>query len=277
MIKKRIRTVLNFLSYILPVYLLTFSGTAVVTTVSAKVSEYRESEEVKVTPDKIEISGNSRVSRETLLIQADLDRDISYFDIDTEEIKFYISSNGWVEKCFVKKIFPDRIKILIKEYEPVIIVSRLTETSQGYTVDPWFADKRGYLFKKTHHREIDITYPVYYAGAVDKVPEKHIRTAVSLAESWKRFEKAHGHLCLLSSIRFSSSEGFRLSCEFPDGRIAEVSAGYFSEGGESVNDFTSRFFTTANKLDKKGLWAGNYIFEQNSQGRIIVDNLSKKN
>lgn len=277
MIKKKIKAVFNALSYILPVYFLTFFGTVVVTTVSAKISEYRKSEEVKVTPDKIEIFGNSRISRETLLIQADLENDISYFDIDKEKIKFYISSNGWVEKCLVKKIFPDRIKILIKEYEPVIIVSRLTKTDQGHIVDPWFADKRGYLFKKAHHREIDSVYPVFHAGEVEKVSEEHVRTAVSLAESWEKLEKKQGYLCSLTSIRFSSSEGYKLSCEFSDGRIATVSAGYFSRGDASVDDFANRFFSTAGKLDRKGLWAGNYIFEQHSQGRIIVDNLSRKN
>lgn len=68
---------------------------------------------------EIEVSGNQLVPTETILKKARLKEGVSFFGVQPEEIQSHIQTIPEVNQTEVRKSFPDKVTILIKE-KPVV-------------------------------------------------------------------------------------------------------------------------------------------------------------
>lgn len=223
-----------------------------------------------VTPEKVEITGVSRLTREEILLLAGLDRRVRWFDLDEHRIALFIRSNGWIKECAVIARFPDRVQVSVTEYQPAIVVNR-PETSgehgeRLYSI--WFADADGAVFKKAFPREGREALPLLFVeDEVDPGRTREIiRQALSIAEEWR----PRADICRLRSIGYDLFDGFSLECEFPGYRIARVVLGDLA-GDDSLLRRRGRiFFESAEKLRERKLFAAEYLFDPHREDDMLV-------
>jgi len=259
----------KIISYSLLFYVMTFCFIAFFN-VSAKVVEnIKKSDGVAVTPDKIKISGNTRLKEKEILLISGLDRKKSWFQIDKDKVESYLISSGWVKNVSVIKHFPDSISIKIQEYKPAIIVNSIKKT-QGerdlYTM--WFADSKGIVFKRAFPGETDISLPFFhidYDFMDSKKRETKIKIAVDISRLWQE-----SGICSIRSIRYDLTRGFSADCEGNSSMTAVINFGQIGSFKE-LEKMKERFFEVSEKLVRDNKWAGEYIFEKRGEKlRIIV-------
>lgn len=259
------------LLYAFLIYAVTFLFVAFFTICSRLISDWKQSDMVKVGPERVEITGNSMVESEEILLLSGLDREKSWFEVDERKIESYLMSNGWIKSATVKKIFPDSVRVAIVEYKPVLIVnSRKKVESEGSIKDlftMWFADSEGIVFKKAFPGETDGTLPFFHID-YDSVTQEHreekIKTAVSITDSWKNCRS----ICSVSSIRFETTAGFIADCEGSGSLRSAIHFGKVSDPAE-IDEMRTSFMNIANKFMSENKWAGEYIFERNEKDRKI--------
>ena len=71
---------------------------------------------------QIEIIGANHVTREEILTCADLNRDRNIFELNASLAEIQILSHPWIQSASVKRGFNSKLKISIKEHEPLAIV-----------------------------------------------------------------------------------------------------------------------------------------------------------
>lgn len=260
---------LKTILYITIVYCLTFSFIAVFTISAEAISNVKKSEDVTVTPDKIEISGNKRLKNKEILLLSGLDRKKSWFQIDKEKVESYLIASGWIRNVQVTKHFPDSVTIKVQEYEPSIIVNSIRKAKGEkdlYTM--WFADSDGIVFKRAFPGETDISLPFFhidYEMLDSKKRELKIKTAVTVSNLWKK-----STICKVSSISYDLTKGFSADCEGDNSMTTVINFGQIKSIKELEN-MKDRFFRVSEKLKKDNKWAGEYIFEKRGEKiRIIV-------
>lgn len=274
MLTKAAKVLISFL-YASLIYITTFLFIAFFIICSQVVSDWKKSEMVKVIPEKVEITGTSKVDKNEILLISGLDVEKSWFEIDERKIESYLMSNGWIKNVTVKKIFPDSVKIIIDEYKPALIVnSRKKTVVEGETKEMftmWFADSEGIVFKKAFPRETDGTLPFFHIDYDSVSPNQRgekIKTSVVITDSWKEC----AGICLITGIKFDSTSGFIADCE---GSNALKTVIYFGQPFDKneINDMKNKFLNIAGKFMNENKWAGEYIFEKNKNDkkpRVIV-------
>ncbi len=258
----------------LSVYVAVFVFSAGIVFGENSISSWKSSESVIVAPQKVDITGLNRLTREIILLVTGLNKEKSWFDIDERELEKFIYSTGWVRKCTVKKTFPDSVRIVVEEFEPAIVVSSFKnkkDPDSGSYYTMWFADRTGFVFKKAFPGEMDDSLPFLHIER-DVVPihgeEKRmsiIKKAVILSDSLKKASE----ICSVKSVRYSSTNSFTADCENEKGMITTIHMENFEEQTE-VAEMSSRFLNTAQKLRSKNIWAGEYIFEGTGNDRKII-------
>ena len=89
----------------------------------------------------IEITGNSQVSQETILLLSEIKQDQNVFLTNTTKAENKITENPYIKEVHVKKMLPDKIKIEIVEKQKAYII----EFDGMYA----YIDKRGYILETT--------------------------------------------------------------------------------------------------------------------------------
>ncbi len=229
-----------------------------------------DSEFFSVTPEKVEITGIARLTREEILLLAGLDHRVRWFDLDEHRIGLFIRSNGWIKECSVAARFPDRVHISVTEYQPAIVVNRPEASGERgerlYSI--WFADAEGAVFKKAFPCEGREALPLLFIE--DEVDAGHtrdvIRQALSVAEEWR----PRADICRLRSIAYDVFDGFSLECEFPGRRIARVMIGDLAGDDTLLRRRGRIFFESAEKLRERSLFAAEYLFDPHREDDALV-------
>lgn len=260
---------LKIILYSLLTYGMTFCFIAFFNVSAQAFEDIKKSEGVAVTPDRIKITGNTRLKEKEILLISGLDRKKSWFQIDKDKVESYLISSGWVKRVSVIKHFPDSISIKIQEYEPAIVVNSVKK-AQGkrdlYTM--WFADSKGTVFKRAFPGETDISLPFFhidYDFMDSKKRETKIKTAVDISKLWQE-----SGICSISSVRYDLTRGFSADCEGKSSMTAVINFGQIGSFNE-LESMKERFFEVSEKLVRNNKWAGEYIFEKRGEKfRIIV-------
>ena len=229
-----------------------------------------DSEFFAVTPEKVEITGIARLTREEILLLAGLDRRVRWFDLDEHRMGLFIRSNGWIKECAVSARFPDRVHIAVTEYQPAIVVNRPEVSGERgerlYSI--WFADADGTVFKKAFPREGREALPLLFIeDEVDPGQARDIiRQALSVADEWR----PRADICRLRSIAYDVFDGFSLECEFPGRRIARVVIGDLAGDDTLLRRRGRIFFDSAEKLRERALFAAEYLFDPHREDDALV-------
>lgn len=272
----RIRQSIYIIFFSALIYYAVFGFSAVFVKTGELIAETKKRDDFLIYPKDIEMSGIDRISREEVLVLTGLDKKKYFFDISEEKLEIYIRNNRWIKNCTVKKILPNRIKILIEEYKPAIIINSVEGHNGNKTVYTlWFADREGQVFKKAFPQESSKDLPFFYIDreSVESAEQKNrIRTAVEISEEWKKGERA----CAIQSIFYDLAGGYNIDCEFPDKKKAKVMLGILAKPGELMEKSNS-FYTTAEKLRSNGMWAGEFSFEkEGARERVVIGQVIQK-
>jgi hypothetical protein len=277
---ERFKKIVSTLFYSTVLYFLTFIFVAFFTLSAQALREWKESDMVRVSSEKAEISGNSMLSTKEVILISGLENEMSWFDLDESKMEAYLLSSGWVKNAFVKKIFPDSVKIVIEEFVPAIVVnSRRSSDSPNDKKDVstlWFADSEGIVFKRTFPGEATASLPFFHIdndSLGEKLRGEKIVTAVMISKAWND----HGSMCRIKSIKFDIPSGFSADCEASDSMTT-----YLSFGNDFSNDEISAmqemFSNISGRLSSENKWAGEYIFEKTEKDkkiRVIVGKVFK--
>ncbi len=88
--------------------------------------------------DAIDVAGNTRLSREQIVLLSDIEPGVNTFSLDLGMIGHKIEENPWVKQARVQRIFPRQVKITLVERKPVAIINL------GYL---YYLDDHGEIFK----------------------------------------------------------------------------------------------------------------------------------
>jgi len=100
--------------------------------------------------EQITVKGNKRLSRETILQTADINENQSIISMNLKLIRKRLLHSDWIDDCSVKREFPDKIEINIKEHTPAAKI-KLNKT--------YLLNKEGRIFKKEVKNDLNRDIP----------------------------------------------------------------------------------------------------------------------
>ncbi len=243
---------------------------AAIVTVNRAVGSYLKSDEFVVRQDTVEISGNKELTRYEVLLLAGLDKKRSWFDLSERDMELFIRSNNWVKRCEVRKLLPNRVKILIEEYVPAIVLSgRETGAQDNAGNILWFADRDGTVFKKAFPGESSRDLPLLFIDDSDRVQQERremIQRAIAIAETWREGRE----VCTLIGIYRDAVNGFSADCEFQGGKSSRIRLGHLASGAADAKELGKSFFDAARKLQSRSMFAAEYSFDGEKQDRKVI-------
>jgi len=86
---------------------------------------------------EVEVEGNQKISRETILLLTKLEGMPNLFTLRLKEVAKRLESYPWIEQVKARKVFPNRIVIYIEERKPIAIL-QLEEL--------YYVDTKGVIF-----------------------------------------------------------------------------------------------------------------------------------
>jgi cell division protein FtsQ len=110
---------------------------------------------------EVEVEGGRKIPKETLLSLTVIDGMPNLFSVKLKEVVERLESHPWIEQVRVRKIFPHKILIQIKEKRPMAII-QLEEL--------YYIDTQGEIFSPVGDRD-EYNYP-YLTGLSRRVLEK---------------------------------------------------------------------------------------------------------
>jgi len=118
----------------------------------------------------IRVYGNTRHSSRQIARMADIEKGGSIFTTDIVNGSKKLESDPWIHRAVIKRLFPDKIEIIIKEHTPIAVI----QMKRAYLVD-----KNGILFKTAGGEQQ--RYP-RLTGCVETDISQNVKT-VSLLDS----------------------------------------------------------------------------------------------
>lgn len=110
---------------------------------------------------EVEVEGGRKIPKETLLSLAVMEGMPNLFSVKLKEVVKRFESHPWIEQVRVRKVFPHKIVIQIKERKPMAII-QLGEL--------YYIDTRGEIFIQVGDRD-EYNYP-YVTGLTRRAFEK---------------------------------------------------------------------------------------------------------
>lgn len=99
----------------------------------------------------IDVEGNQDLSRNTIIHLAGIDIHSNLLAIDTNAVEAKICKNGWVEAATLRKDWPSRLRIEVKERRAVALLN----TPRGL----YYLDAKGYPFAPVTEQD-ELDFPV---------------------------------------------------------------------------------------------------------------------
>ncbi len=269
---KKIQKFLKITGAFFVIYFFVFIFSATTFKISQEIDNLKKSETVKVYPKNVKIMGNKHISREEVLLLAGLDHEKSYYALDKKQIRLYIETNRWVKNCFVEKIFPNKIKILIEEYKPAIIVNsrKSSDKDSGYSL--WFAGKDGVVFKKTFPLENKEKLPIFYID-YNEVGRNERVEKIKMAVKINNVLATKDGICDSLAIYYNVTEGFFADCK-KKRRTVRLFLGQISD--KMLFKIKDKFKNSFSKLKKRKYWAKEFYFDDKNN-RIIASRVVRLN
>lgn len=81
---------------------------------------------------RVEVAGNSEVSKEEVVSETGLRRGVHLLSVDTGAVAGRVRSNPWIDDVRVERILPSTIRISVNERTPVALITAITGT---YLID----------------------------------------------------------------------------------------------------------------------------------------------
>ncbi len=153
---------------------------------------------------EIEIRGCQKIEEKSLHSLLGLEGRPNLFTISLKEICKKVSSHPWVEEVRVRKVFPDRLVIEIKERKPVAIL-QLDEL--------YYLDSKGVIFSPVGERD-GYNFPFvtgFTKSAVEKDPQDVKDLLLKVLELLKTIEQERVPLLeRISEVHMDRQEGIHL-------------------------------------------------------------------
>ncbi len=111
---------------------------------------------------EVEIQGNGKVSKETLLSLITIDGMPNLFTLRLREVARRLESHPWMDHVKVRKVFPDKVLIQVEERKPIAILQM---------EDLYYIDTKGVIFSPVGERD-EYNYP-FLTGLTREVLEKN--------------------------------------------------------------------------------------------------------
>jgi len=77
---------------------------------------------------RVEVAGNSEVSKEEVVAETRLRRGVHLLSVDTDAVAGRVRSNPWIDDVRVERILPSTIRISVNERTPVALITAITGT-----------------------------------------------------------------------------------------------------------------------------------------------------
>jgi cell division protein FtsQ len=98
----------------------------------------------------VRIEGNRRVPTEVIHDIAELKDEHNILSINIRGLKSRLAQHPWIEKALIKRVFPDGIRIVIRERQPVAVI---------HLGKLYYVDQNGVVFDQAEGRERG-AYPI---------------------------------------------------------------------------------------------------------------------
>lgn len=286
---KSVLNILKMMGYFFSVVLLAVLINEIFYAGSDLISTLKRNDVFIVSPEKIDIYGNDRLSARKVLQLAGIDKPVNFHDIDTAKLENNLKKNsGWVKGAWVQKSYPDHVKITLEEHVPQMIVnSRRFRDGKDFN-SLWLADGAGKLFMKaeasTYNEKLPVLLFDYPSEDEERqkenmiLREKNIRDALMIVSVWNEFSPE----CELETMSYEAFHGYSVKCR----RGGKLTAEVVLKDGCSVDDWrrmVRKFKETSDLLYSQNRWAGEYVFDEadNTDGfraylGKVVQNVRKK-
>lgn len=128
--------------------------------------------------EKVIVKGNKRLNRSTVLHTADISENESIIRMNLKLIRKRLVHSDWIDDCSIKREFPDKIKINIKEHTPAAKI-KLNRT--------YLLNNEGRIFKKADKNDLNTNIPEIHGLNIFDVnnQSKELNTAMSLIKTEK--------------------------------------------------------------------------------------------
>lgn len=103
----------------------------------------------------ITVVGNSMISNQQVLDQANLHRGMNILSLDQNNLEQEIAKHPWIDKVEAEIHWPSAVKLTITEHKPVAIVHLEEEGQQGL----YYIDRHGLVFSPVQKGQ-DMDFPV---------------------------------------------------------------------------------------------------------------------
>lgn len=124
---------------------------------------------------EVEIKGCQKLPQEQLLSLIQVEGRPNLFTVAPGEISKRLESHPWIEEVRVRKVFPNKISIQIKERKPIAILQ---------LEDPYYIDSKGVIFAPVGERD-GYNYP-FFTGltrqTLEREPEQSKRLIMKALE-----------------------------------------------------------------------------------------------
>lgn len=138
----------------------------------------------------IKVAGCDRVNQDTVLTLAGVDVRSNILALDLDRVSKQITANPWIEKARVKRDWPSRLEIIVKERQPIAFLN----TSGGLR----YVDKHGVVFTAVGQDD-DLDFPTITGLENVDLSDKKTPLFAGLAAILKFIDYAgHGSPFLLS-------------------------------------------------------------------------------
>ena len=110
----------------------------------------------------IEVSGNSRISSETILSLSGLEINQNIFNFSTSQVKNNIKQNAYIESVEISRSFPDKVEISVEERVATFVLT----IGNAYA----YINNQGYILEITSNKG---SYPIIssYETPVEQIKE----------------------------------------------------------------------------------------------------------
>jgi cell division protein FtsQ len=187
---------------------------------------------------EVEVDGYRSLKKETLLSLAPMDEMSNIFTVSLKGVAKRMESHPWIQDVMVRKVFPNKISIRIKERRPLAIL----QLEKLY-----YIDTQGVIFSPADDRD-GYNYPMLTGLtrlALDREPAESKRLITKALELLNLVEKEKvPPLTDISEIHMEKSFGI---CCFTQGEGLEVRMGW-----EDFGEKLRRLSIIWSDLRKKG-------------------------
>jgi len=159
---------------------------------------------------EVEIFGNTRIPKQTILEVSSLKRGEPIFAINLDDVRTNLLQIPWVSEVGIQRKLPNTVRIDLQEHNAQLIVN---------AGSLYLANSAGQLFK-TYQAEDNLNLPI--VTGLEKILENDqtylhadpIRDALALVQTFASFEKTLGEQTLgrLEEIHWDNMFGFSIFC-----------------------------------------------------------------